>query len=46
MAIWRTFFKNLNLLRQVKKPAADYNGCLARFKFKKSQMAMTAVQYM
>ncbi len=36
MAILAHFFKNLNLMRQVQKPAPDYNGCLARFKFKKS----------
>ncbi len=32
MAIWRSFL-NLNMLDRVREPAADYNGCLARFKF-------------
>jgi hypothetical protein len=27
---------NLNLLGQVWQPAANYNGCLQRFKFKKN----------
>jgi hypothetical protein len=35
---WRLahFFFHFNLLGRVWKPAADYYGCLARFKFKKS----------
>jgi hypothetical protein len=35
IAVWPTFFKNLNLLRWVWQPAADSNGRLMRFKFEK-----------
>jgi hypothetical protein len=35
MAAWRTLL-NLNLLGWVWQPHADYTGCLAHFKFKKS----------
>jgi hypothetical protein len=35
MAVWHTFL-NMNLLGEMWQSAADYNGCLARFKFLKS----------
>jgi hypothetical protein len=38
---WHLFF-NLNLLGRVWEPTADYNGCLAHFKFLKvRQTAIT-----